>query len=149
MDINQYMGMFLEESREHLQALNQCLLDLENDPSNLSVLDEIFRSAHTLKGMSATMGFTTIAELTHEMENVLDLMRKEQLAASHELIDTIFRCVDTLEQLVENVAASSNETIDIQPLLQILSSIAKGEAPTAAAPVTAAVAAEIIKAVSL
>ena len=56
MDINQYMGMFLEESREHLQALNQCLLDLENDPSNLSVLDEIFRSAHTLKGMSATMG---------------------------------------------------------------------------------------------
>ena len=120
MDINQYMGMFLEESREHLQALNQCLLDLENDPSNLSVLDEIFRSAHTLKGMSATMGFTTIAELTHEMENVLDLMRKEQLAASHELIDTIFRCVDTLEQLVENVAASSNETIDIQPLLQML-----------------------------
>ncbi len=143
MDINQYMGMFLEESREHLQALNQCLLDLENDPSNLSVLDEIFRSAHTLKGMSATMGFTTIAELTHEMENVLDLMRKEQLAASHELIDTIFRCVDTLEQLVENVAASSNETIDIQPLLQMLSSIAKGEAPTAAAPVTAAVAAPV------
>ncbi|WP_027937574.1 chemotaxis protein CheA [Anaeroarcus burkinensis] len=132
MDINQYMGMFLEESREHLQALNQCLLDLENDPSNLSVLDEIFRSAHTLKGMSATMGFTTIAELTHEMENVLDLMRKEQLAASHELIDTIFRCVDTLEQLVENVAAGSNETIVIQPLLQMLSSIAKGEAPAAA-----------------
>ncbi len=141
MDINQYMGMFLEESREHLQALNQCLLDLENDPSNLSVLDEIFRSAHTLKGMSATMGFTTIAELTHEMENVLDLMRKEQLAASHELIDTIFRCVDTLEQLVENVAAGSNETIDIQPLLQMLSSIAKGEAPAVAAPVAAAVAA--------
>ena len=134
MDINQYMGMFLEESREHLQALNQCLLDLENDPSNLSVLDEIFRSAHTLKGMSATMGFTTIAELTHEMENVLDLMRKEKLAASHELIDTIFRCVDTLEQLVENVAAGSNETIDIQPLLQTLSSIAKGEAPVATAP---------------
>ncbi|WP_018704295.1 chemotaxis protein CheA [Anaeromusa acidaminophila] len=137
MDINQYMGMFLEESREHLQALNQCLLDLENDPSNLSVLDEIFRSAHTLKGMSATMGFTTIAELTHEMENVLDLMRKEQLAASHELIDTIFRCVDTLEQLVENVAAGSNETIDIQPLLQMLSSIAKGEAPAAAPKETA------------
>ena len=146
MDINQYMGMFLEESREHLQALNQCLLDLENDPSNLSVLDEIFRSAHTLKGMSATMGFTTIAELTHEMENVLDLMRKEQLSASHELIDTIFRCVDTLEQLVENVAAGSNETIDIQPLLQMLSSIAKGEAPAAAKAETAKAPAPVQKA---
>ena len=148
MDINQYMGMFLEESREHLQALNQCLLDLENDPSNLSVLDEIFRSAHTLKGMSATMGFTTIAELTHEMENVLDLMRKEQLSASHELIDTIFRCVDTLEQLVENVAAGSNETIDIQPLLQMLSSIAKGEAPAAAPAETAKAPAPVQKAAS-
>lgn len=69
MDINQYMGMFLEESREHLQTLNRCVLDLEHDPSNLQLLDEIFRSAHTIKGMSATMGFTTIAELTHEMED--------------------------------------------------------------------------------
>jgi two-component system chemotaxis sensor kinase CheA len=68
MDTNQYMGMFLEESREHLQNLNSCVLDLENAPDNLSVLSEIFRSAHTIKGMSATMGFTTIAELTHEME---------------------------------------------------------------------------------
>jgi len=79
MELNQYMGMFLEESREHLQTLNSCLLSLENDPRNLSVLDEIFRSAHTIKGMSATMGFTAIAELTHEMENVLDLLRKGQL----------------------------------------------------------------------
>lgn len=128
MDTNQYMGMFLEESREHLQTLNSCVLDLENDPENLSVLSEIFRSAHTIKGMSATMGFTTIAELTHEMENILDLLRKGQLKASHDIIDTIFKCVDTLEQLVESVATNSESSIDSKPLIVKLKALAKGEA---------------------
>ncbi|SFL72488.1 chemotaxis protein CheA [Pelosinus propionicus] len=127
MDTNQYMGMFLEESREHLQTLNSCVLDLENDPENLSVLSEIFRSAHTIKGMSATMGFTTIAELTHEMENILDLLRKGQLKASHDIIDTIFRCVDTLEQLVESVASNNESSIDSKPLITKLKALAKGE----------------------
>ncbi|MDF2635331.1 MAG: putative CheA signal transduction histidine kinase, partial [Pelosinus sp.] len=127
MDTNQYMGMFLEESREHLQTLNSCVLDLENDPENLSVLSEIFRSAHTIKGMSATMGFTTIAELTHEMENILDLLRKSQLKASHDIIDTIFKCVDTLEQLVESVATNSENSIDSKPLIMKLKALAKGE----------------------
>lgn len=127
MDTNQYMGMFLEESREHLQTLNSCVLDLENDPDNLSVLGEIFRSAHTIKGMSATMGFTTIAELTHEMENILDMLRKSQLKANHEIIDTIFKCVDTLEQLVESVATNSESSIDCKPLIAKLKALAKGE----------------------
>lgn len=127
MDINQYMGMFLEESREHLQTLNRCLLDLEHEPSNLTLLDEIFRSAHTIKGMSATMGFTTIAELTHEMENILDLLRKSELTANEDISDTLFRCVDTLEQLVEKVAAGGESDIDIKPLLAKLSTLAKGE----------------------
>lgn len=121
------MGMFLEESREHLQTLNNCLLDLENDPGSLAVLDEIFRSAHTIKGMSATMGFTTIAELTHEMENVLDLLRKGALLANDDITDILFKCVDTLEQLVESVASNSNVTIEIKPLISKLSAIAKGE----------------------
>ncbi|SDD45631.1 chemotaxis protein CheA [Sporomusa acidovorans] len=133
MDINQYMGMFLEESREHLQTLNNCLLDLENDPGSLAVLDEIFRSAHTIKGMSATMGFTTIAELTHEMENVLDLLRKGTLLANDDITDILFKCVDTLEQLVENVASNSDVTIDIKPLISKLSAIAKGEPSPAVA----------------
>lgn len=132
MDINQYMGMFLEESREHLQTLNNCLLDLENDPGSLTVLDEIFRSAHTIKGMSATMGFTTIAELTHEMENVLDLLRKGTLQANDDITDILFKCVDTLEQLVENVASNSDSVIEIKPLISKLTAIAKGEAVTVA-----------------
>ncbi|HWR43145.1 chemotaxis protein CheA [Sporomusa sp.] len=127
MDISQYMGMFLEESREHLQTLNNCLLDLENDPGSLSVLDEIFRSAHTIKGMSATMGFTTIAELTHEMENVLDLLRKGTLPANDDITDTLFKCVDTLEQLVENVASNSDNPIEIKPLISKLTAIARGD----------------------
>jgi two-component system chemotaxis sensor kinase CheA len=127
MELNQYMGMFLEESREHLQTLNSCLLTLENDPRNLSVLDEIFRSAHTIKGMSATMGFTSIAELTHEMENVLDLLRKGQLGASPAIIDTLFKCLDTLEQAVESIATNTEAKVDIKPLVAKLTKLASGK----------------------
>lgn len=141
MELNQYMGMFLEESREHLQTLNSCLLSLENDPRNLSVLDEIFRSAHTIKGMSATMGFTAIAELTHEMENVLDLLRKGQLEATQNIIDTLFKCLDTLEQSVENIASNSEATVDIKPLVATLTKLASGQDKAAEAPAAPAVAA--------
>jgi two-component system chemotaxis sensor kinase CheA len=123
MDASQYMTMFLEESKEHLQALNESLLELENDPTNLSVLDVIFRSAHTIKGMSATMGFSTIAELTHVMENVLDMMRKSVIVADHDIIDILFQCVDTLEQLVENVATGEDHSVDIHPLLDKLNAL--------------------------
>lgn len=127
MDTNQYMGMFLEESREHLQTLNSCLLELEHNPEDPSVLNEIFRSAHTIKGMSATMGFTEIAELTHEMENVLDLLRKNQLKANDDIVNTIFKCVDTLEQMVESVESETEHGIDVSALVKKLVSIAKGE----------------------
>lgn len=126
MEVNQYMGMFLEESREHLQTLNRCLLELENEPSNLAILDEIFRSAHTIKGMSATMGFTTIAELTHEMENVLDLLRKSQLKADHVIVDVLFKCVDTLEQQVECVSNNQECSLDVKPLIARLQTLASG-----------------------
>jgi len=132
MDVNQYMGMFLEESREHLQALNRCVLDLENDPKNLTVLDEIFRSAHTIKGMSATMGFTVVAELTHEMENVLDLLRKGQLPANETILDILFKCIDTLEQLIEAIANGNDSSVNIKPLVTSLIKIAKGEPVTPA-----------------
>lgn len=137
MDMNQYMTMFLEEAREHLQNLDSSLLDLENDPTNLSVLDEIFRSAHTIKGMSATMGFNVMAELTHEMENVLDLLRKGVIPATHEILDVLFKCVDTLGQLVENVANGDDEASDISELVKTLKNLASGQ-PAPAAPVATA-----------
>ena len=127
MDINQYMSMFLEESREHLQTLNRCLLELEQEPANLNLLDEIFRSAHTIKGMSATMGFTDIAELTHEMENILELLRKMKLAANEDILDTLFQCIDTLEQLVEKVTTGGESTIDIKALIVKIAALSKGD----------------------
>ncbi len=138
METNQYMEMFLEESREHLQSLNDGLLSLEDNPEDLSVLNEIFRNAHTIKGMSATMGYTKIAELTHDMENVLDLLRKEQLKVSSDIVDKLFKCIDALEQNVESVGEGGPEDVaDVTDLVASLSAIVKavenGTDPAAAA----------------
>ena len=142
METNQYMEMFLDESHEHLQSLNDGLLGLEDNAEDLSVLNEIFRNAHTLKGMSATMGYNKIAELTHEMEDVLDMLRKEQLKVSEDIIDTLFKCVDSLEQMIDNVGNGDPEDlIDVSGLVAKLSAILKGESAPAAAPATDAPAA--------
>ena len=141
METNQYMEMFLDESREHLQSLNDGLLSLENDPEDLSVLNEIFRNAHTLKGMSATMGYTKTAELTHDMENLLDMLRKEQLKVSEEIIDVIFKCVDALQEMIENIGNGDGEdAVDVSELVRMVNAIAKGE-PIAQAEAEAAGAA--------
>jgi len=122
--------MFLDESHEHLQSLNDGLLGLEDNAEDLSILNEIFRNAHTLKGMSATMGYNKIAELTHEMEDVLDMLRKEQLKVSGDIIDTLFKCIDSLEQMINNVANGDPEDlIDVSDLVAKLSSISKGTPP--------------------
>ena len=152
MDTNQYMEMFLDESHEHLQSLNEGLLSLEENAEDVSVVNEIFRNAHTLKGMSATMGYNKIAELTHEMEDVLDLIRKEQLKLDEDIIDTLFKCLDSLEQMINSVAdGESEDVVDVTDLVATLSAISKGEstpapaaakaeAPAAAAPATASAA---------
>jgi len=127
MDVNQYMGMFMDESREHLQTLNRCILELEATPEKLQILDEIFRSAHTLKGMSATMGFHDIAEITHEMENILDMLRKGKLAVTSSIVDTLFKCLDFLEQLVEAIAQGGSAKLDIAELVAQLRNIAVGK----------------------
>lgn len=132
---NQYMDMFLDESHEHLQSLNEGLLRLEENMEEISVVNDIFRNAHTLKGMSATMGFAKIAELTHEMEDVLDLIRKEQLKLNEDIIDTLFKCLDSLEQMVDSVGnGEAEDVVDVSDLVAKLSSISKGTPPPAAAP---------------
>lgn len=133
---NQYMDMFLDESHEHLQSLNEGLLRLEENMEEVSAVNDIFRNAHTLKGMSATMGFTKIAELTHEMEDVLDLVRKEQLKLNEDIMDTLFKCLDSLEQMVDSVGnGEAEDVVDVSDLVAKLSSISKGTpAPAAAAP---------------
>ena len=144
MDTNQYMDMFLDESHEHLQSLNDGLLSLEDNMEDTSVVNEIFRNAHTLKGMSATMGFNKIAELTHEMEDVLDLIRKEQLKLNEDIIDTLFKCVDSLGQMIDSVGnGEAEDVVDVSDLVKKLSSISKPDQAAAqtAAPAAAAAAA--------
>lgn len=114
MDMSEYKEVFKTESEEHLQQLNESLLELERDMENMEHINIMFRSAHTLKGMAATMGFTTIAELTHEMENVMDKIRSHKAKLDTIAIDTLFECLDTLEALVESV--DSDEEVDISHL---------------------------------
>ena len=135
MDTNQYMDMFLDESHEHLQSLNDGLLSLEDNMQDTSVVNEIFRNAHTLKGMSATMGYNKIAELTHEMEDVLDLIRKDQLDLNEDIIDTLFKCVDSLGQMIDSVGnGEAEDVVDVTDLVKKLSSISKPDQAQAAAP---------------
>lgn len=128
MDMNQYMEMFIEESKEHLQAMNDNLLALEQTPTDLEIVNLIFRSAHTLKGMAATMGFEKMAHLTHEMENGLDLMRNGKLPVTGEVMDVLFRCVDILEsQLAGIIESGTDASVEIGETIRNLSAVIEGK----------------------
>ncbi|WP_026689880.1 chemotaxis protein CheA [Alteribacter aurantiacus] len=120
MEKNQYLDMFIEESREHVQSINEHLLQLETDPNNKDLIGEIFRSAHTLKGMAATMGYEEITNLTHQMENVLDGIRNDTYEANTILIDVVFESVDYIEKMVEDIALGGDGTADVQSVLEKL-----------------------------
>ncbi|MBC6116542.1 chemotaxis protein CheA [Listeria innocua] len=107
------LDLFIEEASEHLQALNDNLLQLEKDPTNGQLVSEIFRSAHTFKGMSATMGFQQVADLTHAMENVLDEVRNNRLAVTEHLVDIIFTCTSHLETMVSDIQHGGQGAADI------------------------------------
>ena len=127
MELNQYLEVFIEESREHLQACNEHLLELEKNPENLQIVNEIFRSAHTLKGMSATMGYEDLASLTHQMENVLDAIRNKKIVFSPEILDVIFLAVDDLDGMVESIANGGDGKRNVEEVVEKLSQIEKGE----------------------
>ncbi|MBD2845267.1 chemotaxis protein CheA [Paenibacillus sp. IB182496] len=127
MDMNAYLSMFIDESNDHLQALNENLLKLEGSPSDLDIVQVIFRSAHTLKGMSASMGFEDLASLTHEMENVLDLVRNGKLAMDSFIFDTLFKGLDALETMVQDVTAGGSGQADVSAIVAALKSIVAGE----------------------
>ena len=126
MDISQYKDLFITESQEHLDSLNKFMLELENDPSNLDVLTEIFRSAHTLKGMSATMGYDQLTELAHEMENLLEHLRTGDIAVTTPVVDTLFTCFDTLGAIINAIAEDRPEEIDFSNLVGEIRSLIEG-----------------------
>ncbi|WP_050614797.1 chemotaxis protein CheA [Bacillus testis] len=127
MDMNQYLEVFIEESKEHLQLCNEQLLELEKNPRDLKIVNEIFRAAHTLKGMSATMGYEDLANLTHKMENVLDAIRNNKLSVHEEMLDVVFDAVDHLEEMVMNIAAGGDGKKDVTDVVNKLLLIEKGE----------------------
>lgn len=123
MDTSQYMSMFLEESMDNLQILNESLLQLEQEPEDIDKLNEIFRVAHTIKGMAATMGFNQMAELTHKMEDVLSEFRDGELKVTQKVVTVLFKCLDTLEQMVNNISEGNEEEISINNIIEELESI--------------------------
>lgn len=128
MEMSQYLEVFIEESKEHLQTCNEQLLELEKNPENLQIVNEIFRSAHTLKGMSATMGYEDLASLTHQMENVLDAIRNEKISVTPEVLDVIFLAVDDLEAMVESIASGGDGKRNVEDVVKKLAAIESGEA---------------------
>ncbi len=109
MDVSQYLEIFIEETKEHLQSLNQHLLILEREPENEETINEIFRAAHSLKGMSGTMGYKRMQRLTHDMENVFSEIRNGKMKASSALVDILFKGLDALEAYLSNIQAEATE----------------------------------------
>ncbi|MHB0881147.1 chemotaxis protein CheW [Paenibacillus sp. SEL1] len=127
MDMNQYLNMFIDESNDHLQSLNEKMLQLESNPTDLGIVQVIFRSAHTLKGMAATMGFEDLASLTHQMENVLDLVRNNKLAMHEFIFDTLFKGLDALESMVQHITEGGDGKADVSSIVSSLQSIVSGD----------------------
>lgn len=127
MEMNQYLSMFIDESTDHLQSLNDNMMQLENNPEDISIVQVIFRSAHTLKGMSATMGFNDLASLTHQMENVLDLVRNNELKMNEFIFDTLFKSLDALETMVQDITQGGEGKADVSNIVAALQSIVRGD----------------------
>ncbi len=136
MDMTQYLQIFIEESNEHVQSLNQSLLQLEKDPEDKDVLNEIFRVAHTIKGMAGTMGFTKMTKLTHDMENVLQAIRNNEINVTSDLVDVLFKCLDALETYVSTIVATSGEgDKEYTDIISALKSILENKGTISATPV--------------
>lgn len=130
MAMDQYLEMFVSESKEHVQAMNDNLLKLENAPDDVSIVNEIFRSAHTLKGMAGTMGYTDLMTLTHQLENVLDELRNGKIHFSSDLLDLIFEAMDDIETMVDSIALGGDGKQDVTEIIEKLKTISGGKSVT-------------------
>lgn len=124
MDVSQYLEIFIDETNEHLQSLNEQLLILEKEPDNTDTINEIFRAAHSLKGMAGTMGYKRMQRLTHDMENVFSEIRNGKMNVTAYLIDTLFQGLDALESYLENIQESADEgTDDHEDIIEALNNV--------------------------
>ncbi len=124
MDLSQYLEIFIDESKEHLQTLNDQVLILESEPENVDTVNEIFRAAHSLKGMAGTMGYKRMQRLTHDMENVFSEIRNGKMNVNADLVDIVFKCLDALEGYLTNIIETSDEgTEDNDELIAQLNAV--------------------------
>jgi two-component system, chemotaxis family, sensor kinase CheA len=129
MDTSQYTQMFLAECREHLQELNLAVVRVEEQPDDGATVDQIFRIAHSLKGMSATMGFAGMAALTHEMEDVFELLRKRTDGLSRDAVDVLLECLDALSAALDGIEADGVERMDPAALVDRLQGLVRERTP--------------------
>lgn len=143
MDVSQYLEIFIDESGEHLQTLSDCIMTLESEPDNKDTINEVFRAAHSLKGMAGTMGFKRMQNLTHDMENVFQEVRSDKIKVDSAMIDLLFECLDAIEGYLDNIKATSDEgTEDNELIIKALNDfIAKANGEGAPAETPAAVTA--------
>ncbi len=128
MDVTQYLEIFLDETKEHLQTLSDQFMILEQEPDNADTINEIFRSAHTLKGMAGTMGYKRMQNLTHDMENVFSEVRNNTIKVDGAMVDLLFQCLDALEEYTDNIANSSDEgDNDNEHLIKALNDYLEGK----------------------
>ena len=140
MDLSQYLEIFIDETKEHIQTLNDQVLILEAEPENIDTVNEIFRAAHSLKGMAGTMGFKRMQRLTHDMENVFSEVRNGKLNVNPDIVDVVFKCLDCIEGYLDNIMNSGDEgTEDNEDVINVLNDILKqsGTAPAKEEPATA------------
>ena len=135
MDVSQYLEIFIDESNEHLQTLSDQLIILEKEPDNSDTINEIFRAAHSLKGMAGTMGYKRMQNLTHDMENVFSEVRNGNMEVNSNLVDVLFQCLDALETYVDNIRETQDEgTDDNEPIIKALNAFIASEGKGNAAP---------------
>lgn len=130
MENTQYLDIFIDESTEHLDTLYEQMLELEKNPEEKSIIEEIFRAAHTLKGMAATMGYDDLANLTHKIENVFDAIRYDKITVKTEMMDDLFHAVDHLNEMVSDIANGGDGSHDVEEIVQRLDQIERGVDPS-------------------
>ena len=132
MDVSRYADLFLTESKEHLSAMNALLLTLEREPSAAEPVAGLFRAVHTVKGMSATMGYGAVTALAHEMESLLDRVRQRQKEVTPELVDLFFKGADALEQAIARAAAGGGDDAAASRMAAVFREKAAGDKTRAA-----------------
>jgi len=128
-EFNEYLSVFIDESKEYVQLLNESLLELEKNTSDMEQINRAFRALHTLKGMAGTMGFEVLAKLCHRMESYLDGARSSKIKISSNELDFLFAGLDMIDKMIQNIVNKGTDEIpdDVNSLAIVFERIAAGE----------------------